>query len=387
MEPPPPVGIAGTGDADRLIDQVLDYAIIALDHSGTVTSWNAGAQRLKGYTPAQAIGLSTEAFYPAAERRQGLLRRLLADARRDGRALHTGWRIRQDGSRFWADVLITALRDLDGTLTGFAEITRDVSEGHRVEEEQRSFYAAFAHDFLTPVTALRSYAELLRTDSEGEREGHLARIAELSGRIAAMTRELADHAGRGGHQAAYDPEDLSVDDLISAARGRLRGVLDLWRLDSGLHDVDVRADRLAMERVLANVLGNALKYSTEGPVSVVCERVPGRVHIIVTDEGRGIDPGDLAEVFDEFRRGRLATPDGGSGLGLTSARRLVEQQGGSIMLTSVLAVSTTVTIDLPAATPAAPPAPPAVPPAPPTTPGSGPARPPAPPLAPQLRAA
>ena len=121
-----------------LVGQVVDYAIIALDPQGIIETWNLGAERVKGYTADEAVGRSFVMFYPDEDRRAGLPMKLLTEAREQGRVEHTGWRLRKDGTRFWGDVIITALHDDDGNLTGYAKVTRDLTEPHALEEALRS---------------------------------------------------------------------------------------------------------------------------------------------------------------------------------------------------------------------------------------------------------
>src|SRR5205823_1069744 len=117
-----------------LVEAVRDYAIFLLSPDGTVLTWNAGAQRLKGYSPEDIIGQLFTRFYPPEDLERGLPQRLLERAAAEGRAEHEGWRVRKDGTRFWANVVLTALRDSDGSLTGFAKITRDLTERRQSEE-------------------------------------------------------------------------------------------------------------------------------------------------------------------------------------------------------------------------------------------------------------
>ena len=125
MPVPAPFGDALPETA--LVAQVLDYAIFALDRYGVIRSWNAGAQRLKGWTSAEAVGQHFSMFYTEDDRRRGLPLKLLCEAREQGRVADRGWRVRKDGSQFWGDVVITALHDEDGELTGYAKVTRDLT--------------------------------------------------------------------------------------------------------------------------------------------------------------------------------------------------------------------------------------------------------------------
>ena len=174
-----------------LVGQVADYAIVGLDPQGAIETWNLGAERVKGYTAEEAIGRSFAMFYTEADRRAGLPFELLTQARETGRVEHTGWRVRKDGSRFWGDVVITALHDEAGNLTGYAKVTRDRTDMKAIEDAQDAFYAAFNHDFRTPVTALKGFVDTLR-DADRRGPGHAHRPGGV------QCRPLAGH-GRGPH--------------------------------------------------------------------------------------------------------------------------------------------------------------------------------------------
>src|SRR5215510_3980332 len=147
-------------DADLfrlLVDRVVDYAIFLLTPDGHIASWNAGAQRLKGYVPDEIIGQSFERFYAPEDRANGKPAKLLATARAQGRVEDEGWRVRKDGTRFWADVVITALRDDSGQLVGFAKVTRDLSERRETEEQLRQSEERFR----TLIGSIKDYAIFL----------------------------------------------------------------------------------------------------------------------------------------------------------------------------------------------------------------------------------
>lgn len=336
-----------------LVEQVADYAIIALDRNGTIESWNTGAQRLKGYRQAEAIGNNFSIFYTEEDRRDGLPLELLSQARRNGRVEHTGWRVRKDGTHFWGDVIITALRDEQGTLIGFAKVTRDLTARKRFEEARETFFSTFAHDFRTPVNALAGFAELLPDAPEDARGFFHARIQENAQRVIAMTDQLVDYSRLRADDATPVIEWIDVAELARRTAGNLASVLDTERVQVTAPRLLVAGSRVSMERIMTNLLLNALKYSTaqDEPVLIDATQVGDRVRITVTDHGRGIDPADLPTIFDEFERGRLAQADGGSGLGLTSVRLLLERQGGRAWIDSTLGEGTTVTVDLPGAEP------------------------------------
>jgi PAS domain S-box-containing protein len=329
-----------------LVSQVKDYAIIALDASGTIESWNVGAESLKGYTTAEAVGQNFSMFYSAEDRRAGLPLRLLDEARAEGRVEHTGWRIRKDGTRFWGDVIITALHDDQGRPSGFAKVTRDLTERKEDEEALSSFLGTLAHDFTAPVTAIKGFNAMVREAPEHQRDDFHVRIDANADRLTQMMKDLLTYAA--AHSSTVRrPETFDLSGLARRTVLAMGCAADLDRVTLPGGRSMVRADKVAIERVLTNLVSNALKYSDTGPVVVDVTRAADLVRLSVADTGRGIESRDLDKIFDEFERGAMATKDGGTGLGLASVKALVEAQGGSVHISSVVGQGTTVTVELP----------------------------------------
>ena len=332
-----------------LVAQVADYAIIALDPDGVIRTWNIGAQRLKGYPEAEALGRHFSMFYSEDDRTAGLPLQLLERARTDGRVEHTGWRVRQDGTRFWGDVIITALHDDDGVHTGFVKVTRDLTEQHRLEQARESLFATVSHDLRSPVIAIAAYAAVIATAEENERVEFAERIVENAVNLERLVGELFDYARVSGAGHSLRIEPLAVGVLVRDALHDSR-----HRLGDRPVEVDppgdtaVLADRSAMLRVLDNLLANAVNYSPpDSPLAVRVDTNADHVVIRIVDRGRGIHPQDLPSIFDEFVRGRLATDDGGTGLGLASVRHLMTRQNGAVRIDSTLGEGTTVAVELP----------------------------------------
>ena len=335
-----------------LVGQVQDYAIIALDPQGVVETWNLGAERVKGYRADEAIGRSFAMFYTDEDRRAGLPLRLLSDAREHGRVEHTGWRVRKDGTRFWGDVIITAMHDDSGQLTGYAKVTRDRTDVKALEDAQDAFYAAFTHDFRTPVAALLSYVDAIRDATDEERPLFLERVETNALRLSEMVEGLVEFARQRAAHSSLLMNDLDVHQVALDAVHDLSPLLDPSRVQVlGEPGLRAQANDIALHRVLTNLVVNSLRYSPSGSAVEVRFDQAGddRVQISVVDHGRGIDPDDVDTIFEEFNRGRLAQDDGGTGLGLASVRDLVTQMHGTVRVDSEVGIGTTVVVSLPAA--------------------------------------
>ncbi len=332
-----------------LIEGVRDYAIFMLDPDGRVRTWNAGAQRLKGYTADEIIGEHFSRFYPEADVRAGKCDRELEDARRDGRVEDEGWRVRKDGSTFWANVIITAVRGATGELVGYAKITRDLSERIRAEEERvrlaqaneairlrDEFVSIAAHELKTPLAALslqlESLEHLVRSldAAAGERMGRAVRSAQ---RLDQLVETMLD-VGR----IATGRFDLSpvAADLAELARGVIEQLDDTANAAGCKVQLDAPAavvgswDVTRIEQVLMAILSNAFKYAAGAPVEVRVRREADAAVLQVRDHGPGIAADAMDRVFGRFERASSTTHYGGLGVGLYVAREIVQAHGGTI---------------------------------------------------------
>ena len=359
-----------------LIDNVVDYAIIALDTEGCVTTWNPGAERIKGYTASEIIGRHFSIFYPPEDVAAGKPERALAVAAADGFCRDEGWRVRKDGSTFWADVTITALRGPRGELKGFGKVTRDLSERKQVEDALREvaeregaaakqlreadrakqdLVAIVAHDLRAPIGVLHGTADMLVRDwnrlDEAERLRMLQMMASSSERLSSLVDDVLDVARIEAGQLHYD---LTIVDAGSVVR-RAADDVDPGQTRVTVTRPDeprwVRVDERRLWQVLMNLLSNALKFSgSTEPVEVVVSDEDGTVRISVTDHGMGIGIEDQTKLFQRFSRiPRINAPvtTTGSGLGLYIARSLVQALGGDIGVESAPGDGATFWVTLP----------------------------------------
>jgi PAS domain S-box-containing protein len=330
-----------------LVEGVIDYAIFMLDPGGHVTTWNAGAERMKGYRAEEILGRHFRVFYPEEARELRHPEYELEVAVRDGRYEEEGWRVRKDGTHFWANVVISALFDQDRTLVGFAKVTRDVTERRRAEksreraagelasaigrlqaanEQTSDFLAIVAHELRSPIAAMTGAADLLSGHwadlGEDQRAENFQNLARSAGRTRRLLDELlmASRLEAGQLEVAVEPVALAPI-IAEAAAGAPAPVEVL-----GGGDVMVAADRLRVVQILTNLLGNAARYG-DPPFTVEVRTTGDAAEIRVCDAGPGIDPALEPQLFRKFVRGR-GRRDRGTGLGLFIVRELSRRQGG-----------------------------------------------------------
>lgn len=331
-----------------------DHAFFTLDAKGLVTSWNAGAERVTGYRSAEIVGRHLSRFYRVEDVSAGKCELDLEAATREGRVEEEAWRVRKDGSLFWAHVVILGLHVPDAHLVGFATLTRDLTESRKVWEDrerlaelretsrlQDELFAALSQELRAPMNVILGWSTLLQEsrDLEFLHKG-LVTIRRNANAQLALLDEIVDMARVVCGTLRTDPVAMDFSAVVREAldaAGTLAGakgvVIALNRFDDPIVLV---GDPNRLGQVAWNVLSNAVKFSDAGGRVVVSLMQEGAtVQLRVEDEGLGIDPNLLPHVFEPFRRtGAPATRDAGLGLGLAIARNIVEQHGGRISAAS-----------------------------------------------------
>jgi len=359
-----------------LVEGVTDYAIYMLDPNGIITNWNTGAQRIKGYSADDIIGQHFSKFYTPDDRDAAIPQYALRRAEFEGRFEAEGWRVRKDGTWFWASVVIDSIRDEAGKLIGFAKITRDITERReaqkRLEETQIRLAQAqklealgqltggIAHDFNNLLTIIMGNLDLLRRATP-ERQ---PRLIDNALHAVEQARRLTDQLLAFGRRQALKPEVLDINEQISSMRDMLaqslRGDIQVdLDLAEGLWPVEV--DGAQLQVALINLAVNARDAMPSGGVfrvatknTVVQEQQPVEgVTIEVSDTGTGMPPEILARVFEPFFTTKEVGK--GTGLGLPQVYGFARQSHGSVDIRSEVGRGTTVALFLPrAGDPAAP---------------------------------
>ncbi|MDQ0587815.1 PAS domain-containing hybrid sensor histidine kinase/response regulator [Variovorax paradoxus] len=328
-----------------LVEGVKDYAIFMLDPGGHIVSWNLGAQKNKGYEASEIIGQHFSRFYPPEVVAAGWPEQELRNALRDGRFEDEGWRIRKDGSRFWASVVITALHDATGRHRGFAKVTRDLTERRRVtalEDEGRrvtNFLAMLGHELRNPLAPISNALELLKR--EKTESAAVVHTRDIIGRqLRQMTRLVDDllDVGRitsGKIQIENKPVRLrdAIAEAVEAVRPLIEGKSQTLHLEAQDADPWIAGDRARVIQILSNLIHNAAKFTGNGGnIRVSLSRTATEADISVRDDGPGIPPQDLQRIFDLFVQGEqnLARTQGGLGLGLSLVQQLTTLHAGRV---------------------------------------------------------
>ncbi|MGZ6143542.1 MAG: PAS domain-containing sensor histidine kinase [Myxococcales bacterium] len=333
-----------------MVDSVRDYAIFMLDAAGRVATWNAGAERIKGYRAEEIIGQHFSKFYPRADVESGKPAFELRMVSRDGRFEDEGWRVRKDGTRFWANVIITALRDpKDGTLIGFAKVTRDLTDRRRTEDERLKlaqaeeairlrdeFLSIASHELRTPLTALQLQLQSLHMRIQQLDENLASKVgrATRSGeRLADLIEALLDVSRIATGRFELQKETFDIRIAAQEVVERLRESAAQARCEvtlTGGGALFGSWDRLRVEQVVTNLLSNAFKYGAGGKIEVALAREGSDAVLRVRDRGPGIPPVDLDRIFGRFERAVSMRHYGGMGLGLYVTRQIVDAHGGSV---------------------------------------------------------
>jgi len=328
-----------------MVESVQDYAIYMLDPEGVIQSWNTGAQILKGYTASEAIGRHFRMFYRPEELALGMPEHELRAALEKGRAEEEGWRVRKDGTRFWANVVITAIRDAEGQLRGFAKITRDMSERRRLEELERSsqrmneFLAMLAHELRNPLAPIRNAVTVLQLEPAPSPVVKNSREM-IDRQLTHMTRlvdDLLDVGRLTTGKIRLKKETVLYNQVLSRAAEAMRPLMDArhhtFSLELPQEDIYLDADSIRLTQVIQNLLTNAAKYTPAGGCITLRSWLEGaQVWTEVSDTGLGLTKTAIQEIFELFSQGDMqsAAKESGLGIGLTLAKSLVEMHGGVI---------------------------------------------------------
>jgi PAS domain S-box-containing protein len=332
-----------------LVDGVTEYAIMTLDSEGFVTSWNAGAERIKGYKSQEILGKHVSHFYPSEAVLANKPWEDLRIAREQGRVTDEAWRLRKDGTLFWANTVITSLHDQNGRPHGFAKVTQDLTQRRHAEvladttQRMHEFIAMLAHELRNPLAPIRNAVALM--GRKGLKDPTLESMRQTIDRQSMLLTRLLDELldvnriARG--QFVIERKLVDVRDVLTRAIETSRPLIDSRRhsLEVSVPDQPARVlgDALRLTQTFVNLLNNAAKYTPEGGSIRLSAAVRGaEIEVRVKDNGAGIERDMLEKVFDLFVQvdSTVQHALGGLGVGLALVRRVVELHGGNVLARS-----------------------------------------------------
>jgi len=344
------------------VSNVKDYAILMLDTEGRVISWNEGAERIKGYRADEIIGQHFSRFYAAEDLKAGKPAAEIKEATENGRVEDEGWRVRKDGARFWANVVMTALRDESGSLRGFGKVTRDISERKRAEQEilQRSaeleaanreleaFSYSVSHDLRSPLRAIDGFSQALLEDHaaqlDNDGKNYFQRIRAATQRMGELIDDLLGLSRVTRAEIHRERIDLSsLAEEVAADLRNSQPERDVeFRIGQGLQaEGDSRLIRVALQ----NLIGNSWKFTSKRPDAQIefgLIRSNGRRAYFVRDNGAGFDQAYADRLFGAFQRLHGMNEFPGTGIGLATVQRIVHRHGGKVWAEGVVDQGATV---------------------------------------------
>jgi PAS domain S-box-containing protein len=347
----------------RMVEEIEDYAIILLDSDGIIQNWNRGAEKIKGYREDEIVGKSFRVFYLKEDRDRNLPEQLIERARTEGKAVHEGWRVRKDGTRFWGSIVITALHDEGNNITGFTKITRDLTERKNADDILREYSArlefqnkeleqfayAASHDMKAPLRKIHFYNTSIAENAghvldESSRE-YLNRSINAVKHLSALIEDLLSYSKSTTQEELFEDVDLNVlvNDIMAFHReefeeNRVKFHMDALPVVAGVS--------FQLKQLLDNLISNSIKYrhpDREAVISVVADLLNGEdiadaeanpevqyYKISIIDNGIGFEAKYTEKIFEIFQRLNNHPNEKGSGIGLAICKKIVQNHRGFI---------------------------------------------------------
>jgi PAS domain S-box-containing protein len=323
---------------------VTDYAIFMLSADGKIATWNAGAERILGYTESEIIGHNFSEIFTPADYNKEQPQNELRLAKERGRAEDERWHVRKDGSTFWASGVVTPLWDQNGSLRGFAKVLRDITYRKQAEERLRDenrrkdeFLAMLSHELRNPLSAIHNAAQLLNLNDQAALVEARGIIQRQVGLVIRMVDDLLDMSRITTGKVQLRLEQVTLQKVLEQAIETARPLIDsrFQQLNVVIppESIWLQADHARLAQVFANLLNNASKFSNEyGEILIIVERLGNETIIKVQDKGAGIRSELLARIFEPFVQAdnSLDRSMGGLGIGLAVVKRIVEMHGGNV---------------------------------------------------------
>jgi len=365
----------------KMIAEVQDYAIILLDENGIVQNWNAGAEKIKGYSSKEIIGKSFKTFYTEEDQKNGLPGKLLNTAKEQGKAVQEGWRVRKDGSRFWGSIVITALHGKEGQLIGFSKVTRDLTQQKMADDklsaytreleiqnsELEQFAYVASHDLQEPLRKIQTFAELIqaRSNDKAFAKRYFEKLEASARRMSELIKSLLDYSRISRDLAGKVPEPAPVDlnEVLSEVQQDLELLIEEKKATIISEKLPViKGKQTQIGQLFSNLISNSIKFTKTDPVihiraSVVSgdgiPDLPANMRqrafhkLSFEDNGIGFEQKYDKMIFSLFQRLHGKQDYAGTGIGLALCKKIVESHGGIINASSEPGKGATFNVYLP----------------------------------------
>ncbi|MBC7714721.1 MAG: PAS domain-containing sensor histidine kinase [Rhizobacter sp.] len=374
-----------------LVEAVSDYAIFALDKEGRIVTWNKGAQRFKQYTASEIIGKHFSIFYSKEDKQSGKPEMELRIAREIGKYEDEGWRYKKDGSRFWANVVITAMHNSSGELIGFSKITRDLTERKAAEQNLKDlndfleskvvertrelqslanrleaalqsrdeFITLASHELNTPLTALKLQAQMRIKNftNKGIEAFPSERIQKIFtddvrqiNRLTKLVEDMLDMSKLNSGTFSLRKEKVNITNLVKSVIQRYSTQIETSKnkITNELEEnLSGHVDPVRYDQIFSNLLLNAIKYAPGSEINIQLSKKDKNIRLIVQDFGTGIAKEDHERIFLQFERATPSSEVSGLGLGLFIVKELVKAHNGEITIESTLGNGSKFTVEVP----------------------------------------
>ncbi|RYU96345.1 PAS domain-containing sensor histidine kinase [Emticicia agri] len=371
-----------------MVEEVQDYAIFSLSRNGIVENWNKGAEKIKGYTAPEIIGKSFSAFYPPQDKASGLPEKLLQEAISTGRVAHEGWRIRKDGSPFWANVVITAIHNESGEVIGFSKVTHDLTEKKQAEDrrkadalvlkqknkelerintELQSFAYVASHDLQEPLRKIQTFSgRLLEKETENLSAAgidYLGRMRNAVRRMQTLIEDLLAYSRTNSVEKVF--EKISINEVVNEIKEDFKEIISETKAVIEVEVLcEVKAIPFQFKQLLTNLIGNSLKFlnpeippkiqiqsriiTATGKENVALLANQKYCHISITDNGIGFENEYSERIFEMFQRLHGKSEYKGTGIGLAIVKKIVDNHHGFITANGIPNQGATFDIYIPA---------------------------------------
>jgi PAS domain S-box-containing protein len=366
----------------KMIAEVQDYAIILLNENGIVQNWNAGAEKIKGYTADEIVGQSFEKFYTPEDQKSSLPAKLLNTAKEEGKAVQEGWRVRKDGTKFWGSVVITALHTSDGHILGYSKVTRDLTQQKMADDklnaytrelelqnsELEQFAYVASHDLQEPLRKIRTFAGLIQSNFHNEEfvKRYFEKLDSSARRLSELVRSLLEYSriSRDVNGKRGEAENVDLNEVLLDVMQDYELLIEEKKAKITSNTLPViKGKRVQMGQLFSNLIGNSLKFTKNNPLigitasKVVGSEIPGipgdlkfKSYHQITFEDNGIGFEQIYEkvIFALFQRLHGKQDYAGTGIGLALCKKIVESHGGFINASSTPGKGAMFTVYLPA---------------------------------------